>query len=709
MAHFSRRTSLFIQTCQLRPTRCHSTAASVSKTAFTGLDASPATASVVDTPTNSPQEKALNPVDPVDSSHSSTPSPPTPKTRSRKTKPRHDKYEGRRKNNALKFLSEIESISSKPTTLDLIKLRPSTVPMNLVKYRDIYSRTYKSIDRTFDRAQIIELGTQLYPLLQSSLSKERTIRELMEYAWGMAPPKERKGAEVAMKDIPISQSQLFLLLGKDGSQLNQLMERFKVQIAPRRSPLALSVRGFPKDIENVAQFLKKLKSSSISASFQPLLKIGLSPDLRQSISKVADAYFETLANGMLRVTTNSPEKVAKARRLALRATFDELQRFQTRFLIPSSDSPTDSPSIAMYPFLPIETPSWTQGDASVFRIRKIGNWFLASNTHVGAPSITPESLKHLREILNKWPLNKSKGLTRSITARTGHILVPSDDSAVSLTLIPPLQGPIETRHVQEWATEKRHRFNFLPSTSIPVETCPEIRQNGSAQRLVYRTIPGGAPRFTSRSGDENLNEPRLPPPQLKHESNCLVVEITIPPAGLQSADTPTRVIAEEGSSQGASASGDGIKEAATGLSEVGITAQEGYETSVNLSLPDHHFDLQFAVFDHYRLLLLPKSLNEYKTNLETFLNSNQDNALQPTIPEIIQYRGRHFYLHTTSMVQRSTEPSGSDMVINQVETIADMDSDASTTSRLMTCHEADKDQNWKDFVFKCDELVRRNS
>lgn len=110
-------------------------------------------------------------------------------------------------------------------------------------------------------------------------------------------------------------SQLFVVLGKDGSNFRQLSSEFRVRISLEANPLALRVRGPHNRLDALEERLNErleVRRSSLPAGLEldptPAQAIvsetlysgsakGIRPDLLQTVSRLGGAFVENLGKG----------------------------------------------------------------------------------------------------------------------------------------------------------------------------------------------------------------------------------------------------------------------------------------------------------------------------------------------------------------------------------------------------------------------------
>ncbi|KZT41394.1 hypothetical protein SISSUDRAFT_306351 [Sistotremastrum suecicum HHB10207 ss-3] len=152
------------------------------------------------------------------------------------------------------LLNHLQVSSTEPTLADLQAFRPQEMPgLGSPEYAKVYKTVREQISSSFTKAQMRSFE-MLYVQGDISLSKPkmRIVEDIMEKAWGMPSPskverdrKEQK--EVKSATLPVSAAQLFLLLGKDGSELLHLATEHGVHVSVASSPLSLTVRGVKKE------------------------------------------------------------------------------------------------------------------------------------------------------------------------------------------------------------------------------------------------------------------------------------------------------------------------------------------------------------------------------------------------------------------------------------------------------------------------------
>ncbi|KAG9050142.1 hypothetical protein FS837_007441 [Tulasnella sp. UAMH 9824] len=322
---------------------------------------------------------------------------------------------------------QMESTSSEPTLDDLLALKPATLPDAAKfgypeRYKKVYDKTLRTINRAFTEDQIHGFLTELNPGTQSlPRTKAASISFLVQNNWNMPAPQgvSPKDRKPKTEEIILNPERLVVLLGKNGGGLRTLSTQLKVKIRPLPEKFGIEVTGRPEQISAVRLHLNQLRRTfRFKAAFAP-------------------TYCKRSPRGLVLM---SDRKMLKS----LAAELD-----------------TSSESYAAFPFLSSQTLPWTAGQSTV-RV------WTGEGTQQTIKSVLLDGLPPL-----------PKGHFRRIEARTGHVLTSNRQSTGLFPATPASLSPL-TPFKKLLDQDKR---TFVHSTS-PSEIGSTSSQR--TYRLVYQ-------------------------------------------------------------------------------------------------------------------------------------------------------------------------------------------------------------------------------
>ncbi|KIJ21650.1 hypothetical protein PAXINDRAFT_64419 [Paxillus involutus ATCC 200175] len=214
-----------------------------------------------------------------------------------------------------RYLASIRAAGLEPTLEDVERCRPGkhSRPESL-RYAEEYTNLLEVLCRSFSKDQLRGFS-ELYKLdpiwTRSSRRKTEYAESIIEKAWGWPSLKEierkrRDRTEVVVKTFPVTPSQLFLILGKDGADLLQLSMQYNVHISLTSNPLALRVEGLRGVLKELTEHMNSLKKGIIDKIFELPTGRPIRSDLMQRISRLAGAYVESHGNKG-KVCRNQPQ------------------------------------------------------------------------------------------------------------------------------------------------------------------------------------------------------------------------------------------------------------------------------------------------------------------------------------------------------------------------------------------------------------------
>ncbi|KAH9006723.1 hypothetical protein EDB84DRAFT_1554394, partial [Lactarius hengduanensis] len=213
-----------------------------------------------------------------------------------------------------------------PTLRNLERLKPPEHPDSHSKeYTAVYSALLDSICCSFSNDQLRSFTQQYGLSLGSKLRKTSYAEAIVEKVWQWPSLRELKCArsgrtEVTALALALSPSELFILLGKNGSDLFQLSREYNVHASGSHD----SVKGAEEYIDRVRK-------------------------------RTLEDTFDTPSKNPLRVRAKHPSNIMLAKRLAIRVNYQaepsELLSQQTHYKDKELRTPTAAPlAYSLYPF-----------------------------------------------------------------------------------------------------------------------------------------------------------------------------------------------------------------------------------------------------------------------------------------------------------------------------------------------------------------------
>ncbi|KAH7883685.1 hypothetical protein F5I97DRAFT_2042628 [Phlebopus sp. FC_14] len=632
-----------------------------------------------------------------------------------------------------RYLASIRAAGLEPTLEDVERCRPERHSRpDSSRYAEEYNDLVDTLCRSFSKGQLRRF-TELYKLgpmwSRSSRRKAEYAESIIERQWGWPSLKEierkqKDRTEIVVKNFPVTPSQLFLILGKDGADLLQLSIQYNVHISLTSNPLALRVEGLRGALKTLTEHINVLKKDIIEEIFELPTSRPIRQDLVQRISRLAGAYVESHGNkGKIRICAKSINNMKAAERLALRASLEggaEVRLSTVCYSPPGIKSDSSGPvvrplSYSVYPFLTPNSFPWTMNAGGAFRIRRVADW-LGINasediTKTGGLVANEECLLSLSEAgLNLQELifgvaNPTNG-RRSVTASLGHVLLSARDDFRRTNIQPPLKGRLSLSEILHWLKASETPLTFIPSLPPSVMVAPPNNRR-AFHRLIYKTLP-------QPSGMES----KLPEQVIKFELEFTDLLSGSPetPMAPVNADLPllTAVDCRSQSSSEPSVLDN------QGLQDVSVArCQIGEETFLNVMMPDRPMDMQFSVFDYEDVILDERQLSplrQYADNLRAFASSgNKDQMSQPDPPSMFNHEGREYYLHDSWSLRQSNNLIPMAAVLNgydredylvnvHSERILDLESSQRTDLCQLTHESSSSGCDWPHFLSACDQL-----
>ncbi|KAH9023766.1 hypothetical protein EDB85DRAFT_1894624 [Lactarius pseudohatsudake] len=139
--------------------------------------------------------------------------------------------------------------------------------------------------------------TQQYGLsLGSKLRKTSYAEAIVEKAWQWPSLRELKRArsgrtEVTSLALALSPSELFILLGKNGSDLFQLSREYNVHASVKRNPLSLYLEGSHDSVKGAEEYIDRVRKRTLEDTFDTPSKNPVPQEAFHSISRLSELFW----------------------------------------------------------------------------------------------------------------------------------------------------------------------------------------------------------------------------------------------------------------------------------------------------------------------------------------------------------------------------------------------------------------------------------
>ncbi|KAH8102497.1 hypothetical protein BXZ70DRAFT_1006415 [Cristinia sonorae] len=575
-----------------------------------------------------------------------------------------------------------------PSLEDLERFRSKQPPAaDSPKYPKAYSELVDNLCRSFSKEQLKSFVGTYAP--NSPMS--RFGRRKMDYAesivehWGWPSLKEvernrRDRTEVSQQTFPVSSAELFLILGRDGSDLLELSREFNVHIALQQQPMALRVEGVRNSLRGITERIHSLKRDILTKTVCLPNNTSIPDNLMQRISRTVDAYVQNIPNSPSRIHVASlgNANMERTERLLIRAA----HQIHLSSIAPQLSYTPATPDItssfthryALYPHYPERSRPLDLHSARTFRLRKVaGGLALPRNDYIrhadGPGSSHGTIITHsgspidLRQLFLDKPLLKEGN--RTVKASFGHMLFNDIDSKNG-SLLSPLSRYQNYSTIQDWIVQNSVRTSFLPSLPHSLTHSLPSEQR-VLHRLCYSSVPPNAQDF-----------------QIPTVHN-MTFEITL-----------------SGSSSAAGCEKNTLPSAPR--------VHRGIQRQVDVMQPDRSMDIRFTVTDLVAIgqEKWPSALRAYAEDLLNFVGGRQ-NAAQPDPPVLLKYEGVEYILQDMLSVRHSTEAppleqessGASAQVIT--ESILDLENGQKFAQCEVIYDNALRD-GWIHFLHVCDKL-----
>ncbi|KAI0715276.1 hypothetical protein C8Q76DRAFT_730142 [Earliella scabrosa] len=621
-----------------------------------------------------------------------------------------------------------------PTLEDLESCKPvERPPIHSPKYVKEYNEQVSSLCRAFTKEQLRKflveaLGTSRH--CATNRKKAEYAESILEQLWKWPTLSEiekakRERTEVITKMLPMKASDLFLILGRDGTDLLRMSQDYDVHISLRQKPMALRVEGTRAAVRQLTEHVLETKQAFTEEVFELPIHAPIPPDMVQRISRLAQAYLENVPSspGQIRVFAKDAHALAAAKRLASRAIHEIEENSHTPVLthLPAGTAAHQSEPLVLYPhayaFYPYISPRplpIIMNTSGAFRLRRVGEWLksgyqedidstggLASEKgHILTES--EESIRLRDAMLHALPGAETSPIV--VKASLGHMLLTRITQDQRATLVPPLTGDHPFGKIRKWIASNPVKMSFVPDLPLPLlNTAPEHQQ--VFHRLVYHSISSQPHTLDSRV-------PTYLRKVISFEATLAFPDVAKPANADSEQDLLEDADEEEPSPD---------EKAEPSVLEVSeARCSTGVQADLNLLMPDRPMDLQLTVESTSDLspAQQPSELVEYCRQLRAFLSGSEEQSTQPTPPFFLEHDGEKYLLHSNVSVRQSIEhvkdsglPSLRDSSEQKegvtralCESSLDLESNQKSMHCQVTCQDPSDDECWRRFLEDCDRL-----
>ncbi|KAH7107131.1 hypothetical protein BKA62DRAFT_825685 [Auriculariales sp. MPI-PUGE-AT-0066] len=601
------------------------------------------------------------------------------------------------------FVELLKASVQEPTLHEVERLRPEEQPdLNSAEYTVAFNEVVDSICKRFSKNQIRKMTEEVAQgaLKRIPSTKIAWAQLIVTLKWGWRDPKEIASEQAERMKVhatiyKVAPNELFLLLGRDGTNLLRLSLDLQVRISVEPGPdsLSLRVEGLRQAVNNMENAIHEIRQNMITETIDYPVPDGLHKDLIQRISKMSNAFLENMPNGKLRITARRDHELSSAKRLVIRAAAIDNRESSIPLLMHRNQNHDRLSMLprkyALYPFLAQRTMLWTMGTGGSFRARKVSEWMGVDDdfTHEGGLAtgqvitFSGQDIDLRKSLLDKMAI-LPEGHERMISAYPGNILFTSRTSgAQRATLSSPLEDPVAFPNLLKWinSTSLQYKSTFVPElpaallNAIPSESIP-------LNRLVYRAAQ------SPEAAESGIHAPGY--------TKTIAFDLVIPEMTVKASQD--RIIPE--------------------MEIDRIECRVGEETTVDILMPDRPMDIRFNVFDYVpkKIDEAPNELSEYASTLKEYFANPE--VTQPNPPLHVTYDGTTYTLDTSSSVRRSVEefmpPAGHEWGIPEptqaiTESTIDFEGSQRATNCQIVCADTKTERGWITFLKHCDRLTMK--
>ncbi|RDX50400.1 hypothetical protein OH76DRAFT_1380349 [Lentinus brumalis] len=637
------------------------------------------------------------------------------------------------------YLAAVNESGIEPTLRDLDACKPSArPPLHSPKYIQQYNDLINTLCRSFTKQQLRKfLVEALGPSKHCATNRKKTdyAESILDQLWkwptlGELERAKKDRTEVVTKVLPVTASELFLFLGRDGSDLLRISQDYNVHISLRQKPLGLSVEGSRASVRELTEHLLAVKQTFVEEWFTLPSPMPIPTDMVPRISRLAQAYLENISAspGTVRICAKNSESLDVAKRLASRVVQEIVESSRTPVLAhlpPGTATHAEQPLVmfphtyALYPYLSPRPLPLTMNTSGTFRLRRVGEWLksgfeedvestggLASEQgHVLTENDISVSLRDLAT----RALPESPRTT--VTASLGHVLLTRVSKDQRATLVPPLTGDHPFGKIRKWIANHPVKMSFVPDLPNPLlSTAP--RHQKALHRLVYHSLTS-VPDETAPTADD--------PHVSIHRRKVIVLEATLAePRGKSESDSVQDAFDSLQSPDEEARPSEKSPPEPSFQVVADTRCTAGVEADVNVLMPDRPMDLQLTMSCSADLpeSQQPLALQKYSEDLSAFLSGSESHPEQPTPPLTIEHDGATYLLHSNGSVRQSVEvvsatgrPALRDVAYDSekltralCESSLDLESNQKSMCCQVFCEDPSSEESWKRFLTDCDRL-----
>ncbi|KAF7307014.1 hypothetical protein MIND_00494400 [Mycena indigotica] len=576
-------------------------------------------------------------------------------------------------------LDRIAQTGSEVVIPDIERLRPNShASPHSPLYATEYTNLLKKLTHAFNAKQLRQF-MQLYNLpLPTDRKKDPMAIAIMEQQWKWpslaAIEKEKRAAEMGVETLPLTPRDAVLILGKDGAESRALSHQHNVRLKFQSHPLALRIEGTNGALKEVIKHINHLKTSIVEEFFQLPPGATISANIFTRISRLSGALVEEFGESKVRISflEHHSRTGHLVRRLLAQCLCEDTRPQQSRLFchlpptVPSSSSlPTSSAFAhyyALFPFLSPRFLSWSTSTRGVFRVRRVEDW--------QGPSVIEDLKKtgglvmgrgrllniHQQDVELQSLLSSNVPTThsRSVIATMGHVLLTSPPGK-QFQITPPLQGHLKIPGMLNWIKTSTEPILFAPT--LPAPSPGEVASHKALHRLVYRSV--------NTPDDETCH--------------VIKVEVTLPTS---QADTK----------------GEDLECQCT-MSQL---------VDFDILMPDRSADVRLSTLDSIELPPgdLPSTVGSYLTELGSFIDFKDPDALQPEPPVTFSFEGTSYLLQACTNVRQKVEPTNTPSLSVILESAVDLEGEQKSTAHQVVCNGDLGDETvWKAFLALCDAMT----
>ncbi|KAF7320445.1 hypothetical protein MKEN_00829400 [Mycena kentingensis (nom. inval.)] len=567
---------------------------------------------------------------------------------------------------------------------DVEALRPpGEPPVDSPTYATQYKAALASLTGSFNAKQLQQF-LKLYRVpVPADRKKAPLAKAILEQTWrwpSLESVREReRAAELSTELLPLTPTQAFLVLGKDGTESRELSHKHGVRMTFKTNPLSLQIDGTRSALTAVSKEIAHLKSSIVEDFFDLLPESTVKPEILNRISRLTGALLEPFGDGRIRISYLGHDArlgiVAKrllAQSLCENSSVEDRRLF---FYLPptgprSSDIPASSAfprDYGLYPFMSPRFLPWSTSSRGVFRMRRVEDMLDGSSTedllktgglamgrgHLLGLDQQAVDMRILFDASN--PTASNPIASKSIIASIGHFLLTSPPGK-QFSITPPLQGHQKMPQVLSWLSKFSDPVVFAPT--LPHRLSSAISDHKALHRLVYRSL---------NAAEEDAYK-------------IFKVEVALP--------------------------GSAVPDGHAWWSS-SIQCAAGRVVDFDVLMPDRPFDIRFSVLETAPVVEdgRPTLINDYLHKLNAFLGFEDPDAVQPDPPITLDFDGTTYLLQACLNVRQKAEPGDDSALQTITESAVDSEGEQKSAScEVIHTGSPMNDSAWRSFLSACDAM-----